>query len=287
MKNKYTALMMCLAVSACGGGSSGSDLPSFDPAKEVRRIGAITKAALDFGSLFLPITQSYLQARSPLGSLSCPQSGSFNVASATAGQYTVTYNQCNVGWTTLTGTIALTVSNHDLIANFDMTWDGVHYQGALRLMQAATTTPTGLYLLGDHATMTLASGQVYNLDPGLKLYDNGNQIYTFTPSNAIFVDQLGGALNLIAPIGPASQAAHVQGNLLDGNGNFLRITPPYDGNLTYTRGTQQVVYDGYMINSTTGFSVSFDNVTTSQNNIASATPAWSSVLANPLYSPTD
>ena len=166
-------------------------------------------------------------------------------------------------------------------------WLGACDIAGVVLMNAATATPTGLYLLGDHATMTLASGKIYNLDPDLKLYNNGNQIYTFTPSNAIFLDQLGGALNLIAPIGPASQAAHVQGSLLDENGNFLRITPPYDGNLTYTRGTQQVVYDGNLINSTTGFSVSFDNVTTGQNNIASATPTWSSALANPLYSLTN
>lgn len=285
MTNNYAALALCLAVSACGG--SGSNSPAFDPAKEVRRIGAITKAALDFGSLFLPITQNYLQARSTAGSLSCPQSGSFDVASTATGQYTVAYTQCNVGWTTLAGTVDLTTSSNDLIANFDLTWDGVHYQGALRLMNAATATPSGLYLVGDHATMTLTSGQVYNLYPNLRLQDNGNQIYTFIPSNEIFLDQQGGALNLIAPIGSATQAAHVQGNLLDGSGNFLRIDPPYDGNLTYTRGTQQVVYDGNMIDANTGFSVSFDNVTTSQNNIASAMPTWNAVLANPIYSPTD
>ena len=59
MNKKILAVLLALFLTACGGGGSlgsggSNNSPSLDPAKEVRRIGAITKAALDFalGVLF-------------------------------------------------------------------------------------------------------------------------------------------------------------------------------------------------------------------------------------------
>ncbi len=292
MNKKILAVLLALFLTACGGGGSlgsggSNNSPSLDPAKEVRRIGAITKAALDFGSLFLPITQNYLQARSSSGLLSCPQSGAFAVTSSAVGQYKVTYTQCNVTWTTVNGSIDLTTANNDLIANFDLTWDAVHYQGAMRLMNAADVSPSGLRILGDHATMTLGSGKVYNLTPDVSLGDNNDQSYSFNPTNAIFQDQMGGTLNLFVPIGSAVVQPNVHSHLLDGSGNFVRIDPPFNGNLVYERGNMQVVFDGDITNSGTGFSVTFNNFSTLQNNIASATSTWSAAMANPLYTPAD
>lgn len=269
--------------AGCGGGGGGGGGPTLDTAMEVRRIGALTRAMLDFSSVFLPLSSSYLDARAGSGPIDCPGAGIFTVTSPAAGQFEVAYDACDVEWATLDGSLSSAVDGNDLLTSFDLAWNGVRYEGLLRHKgAAAASTPAGLTLVSEQATLTPAGGLSYNFEPDVRLQSLGGGTFGLGGHLAVFLDPTRQVMDLS---GNDSDPARVAVQNVGTGGNFVRVQPPTGGKLLYGL-RRDYVWVGAITSSATGFSVTFANETTHQDNFATASSTWSNAMATPQYDPT-
>ncbi len=291
-----------LGLAACSGGGGGSPMAgptptpppsadfSVDPARELRRIGAATKIALDFASLFAPLTAEQLANLAVFGAAaSCPgaSGGSVTISSLGAGQYALDYNQCDATWAVVDGAIQVGPSDtaNQLIHDFDLVWDGLQFAGSVVVEHS-----DGLIrVVSGGTTLTVQqTSDVFRLVPGVVLRDREDGTYRFEPDAGFTRAPLGtdGGVSISRGFGQTDTAALVTVDKL--TSAIWRVNPPLEGDLDYDRltaGSAHLV-EGNVEATGGAIGVTF-RVDLEDEPSLSTQGQWSSVLANPLFTIDD
>lgn len=293
-----------LSLTACGGGGGGGGDPgigptpapppseafSIDPARELRRIGAATKIALDFASLFAPLTAESLANVVVFGGgIACPGSagGALDIDSPAAGRFALDFNQCDTTWAVVDGAIDVSASDNPNHLNyeFDLVWDGLQLAGAIIVER----TDALIRIVSDGTTLTVQqSGEVFRLVPGVVLRDQDDGTYRFDPDAGFSRGPLGtdGGVSISRGFGPADTPAFVTVDAL--NSVIWRVNPPYQGDLDYDRltaGSAHLVEGNVETNGDVidvGLRIDMRN-----DQSSSAQGQWSAILADPLFTIDD
>jgi hypothetical protein len=298
------AVVGVLNLTACGGGGGGDGDPgtgpistpppsetfSIDPGRELRRIGAATKIALDFASLFAPLTAEQLASLGVFGgTVSCPGSsgGALAIGSPAPGRFALDFNQCDTTWAVVDGAIDVSPSdntkrlNHD----FDLVWDGLQFAGSVVVEHDDDL----IRIVSGGTTLTVQpSGEVFRLVPGVVLREQDDGTYRFDPDAGFSRGPLGtdGGVSIGRGFGQTDTLAFVT---IDKPGSVIwRVNPPYTGDLDYDRLTAGAAHlvEGNVASSGAAIDVDF-RIDLEDAQASSTQGQWSAVLANPLFTIDD